>query len=153
MVGLSLAPRTSGGLSDIAHASQLASDLAAFLRALYAIEPAGGPAPGEHNFARGAHISVYDAEARRAIERLHSEIDARLALETWESAVSSHWTGPPVWVHGDVAAGNLLVQNGRLAAVIDFGCGALGDPACDLVIAWTFFDPASRDVFRLDRTG
>ena len=51
----------------------------------------------------------------------------------------------PVWVHGDVATGNLLVRDGRLAAVIDFGTSGVGDPACDMVIAWTFLSGASRD--------
>ena len=55
----------------------------------------------------------------------------------WENALAATWHGRPVWIHGDVAAGNLLVQAGRLAAVIDFGCSGVGDPACDLTIAWT----------------
>ena len=62
--------------------------------------------------------------------------------------MASTWTGPPVWVHGDVTASNLLVLDGRLAAVIDFGCAAVGDPACDLAIAWTFLFGESRDAFR-----
>jgi len=141
-------PGRPAAVADVGDLRRLASDLAAFLRALYSIEPDGGPPPGEYNFERGAHVSVYDAEARRAIDELGDQIDGRLALETWEAALSSQWSGPPVWVHGDVAASNLLIQNGRLAAVIDFGCCAVGDPACDLVIAWTFFDPASRVMFR-----
>ncbi|MER9559481.1 phosphotransferase, partial [Mesorhizobium sp. M0323] len=56
--------------------------------------------------------------------------------------------GPPVWVHGDVASGNLLVEDGKLYAVVDFGSSAIGDPACDLVIAWTEFYGESRQAFR-----
>lgn len=56
--------------------------------------------------------------------------------------------GPAVWVHGDVTPTNLLVREGRLSAVIDFGAMAVGDPACDLMIAWTFFGGAERSVFR-----
>jgi aminoglycoside phosphotransferase (APT) family kinase protein len=56
--------------------------------------------------------------------------------------------GPSVWVHGDVTGSNLLVVNGRLSAVIDFGCSAVGDPACDVTIAWTFFFGDSREAFR-----
>ncbi|MER9183154.1 phosphotransferase, partial [Mesorhizobium sp. M0767] len=56
--------------------------------------------------------------------------------------------GPPVWVHGDVASGNLLVEDGKLCAVVDFGSSAIGDPACDLVIAWTEFYGESRQAFR-----
>jgi len=58
------------------------------------------------------------------------------------------WDRPAVWFHGDIASGNLLVQNGRLSAVIDFGTSGVGDPACDLVIAYTFFSGASRETFR-----
>ena len=56
--------------------------------------------------------------------------------------------GPPVWFHGDIASGNLLVKDGKLAAVIDFGTSGVGDPACDLVIAWTMFAGDSREAFR-----
>jgi aminoglycoside phosphotransferase (APT) family kinase protein len=69
-------------------------------------------------------------------------------LEVWETALASRDAGPPVWVQGDVAANNLLVLDGRLYAVIDFGTTAIGDPACDTVLAWTFLDGASRYAFR-----
>ena len=65
-----------------------------------------------------------------------------------EAALASTWQGPPVWVHGDISASNLLVQAGRLCAVLDFGQLGVGDPACDLAIAWTFFEGASRQAFR-----
>ena len=65
----------------------------------------------------------------------------------WEAALAATWHGSPVWFHGDVAATNLLVKNGRLCAVIDFGSSGVGDPACDLTIAWTFFSGASREAF------
>jgi aminoglycoside phosphotransferase (APT) family kinase protein len=58
------------------------------------------------------------------------------------------WQARPVWVHGDIAATNLLVKGGALNAVIDFGCAGIGDPSCDLVIAWTFLDQAARGIFR-----
>lgn len=66
----------------------------------------------------------------------------------WSEALSDPWQGDPVWIHGDIAVGNLLVKEGRLCAVIDFGQLAIGDPACDLVIAWTFFKEKSRNTFR-----
>ncbi|MFJ6166768.1 phosphotransferase [Micromonospora orduensis] len=66
----------------------------------------------------------------------------------WQAALDAAWAGPAVWFHGDVAYGNLLVRDGRLAAVIDFGCCGVGDPACDTVIAWTLLHGASRDAFR-----
>jgi len=66
----------------------------------------------------------------------------------WDSAMASRWTADPVWLHGDVAAGNLLVRDGRLSAVIDFGGTAVGDPDCDLAIAWTLLSGRSRQTFR-----
>jgi aminoglycoside phosphotransferase (APT) family kinase protein len=74
------------------------------------------------------------------------DIDA--ATEVWEAALAATWHAPSVWVHGDVTGSNLLVVDGRLSAVIDFGCSAVGDPACDVTIAWTFFFGDSRETFR-----
>lgn len=132
----------------IADRATFAADLAAFLAALYAIDAMGGPPPGTHNFHRGGALDVYDAQTRESIEELADVIDATVATEVWDAALDSVWDRPPVWVHGDVTASNLLVADGRLAAVIDFGCAAVGDPACDLVMAWTFFTGESAEVFR-----
>jgi aminoglycoside phosphotransferase (APT) family kinase protein len=85
---------------------------------------------------------------RNSIEALADEIAVSAVMEVWETALAAPWQGPPVWVHGDIAAGNLLVSEARLCAVIDFGCLGVGDPSCDLVIAWTFLDSAGREAFR-----
>jgi len=127
---------------------QFAMSLAQFLSALERIDSAGGPLPGLHNFYRGGNLAVYDAEARRAIAALKNKIEAKAATELWDVALSTSWHGSPVWIHGDVCTGNLLVQDGRLSAVIDFGLLAVGDPACDLPIAWTLFEGESRRIFR-----
>jgi aminoglycoside phosphotransferase (APT) family kinase protein len=127
---------------------RFATDLADFLAAMYRIDPAGGPAPGKHNFFRGGPLSTYDVETRDAIAALDKEIDIHAATEVWEAALAARWNGSPVWVHGDVNATNLLVVDGRLSAVIDFGCSGVGDPACDATIAWTFFFGESREKFR-----
>jgi aminoglycoside phosphotransferase (APT) family kinase protein len=84
----------------------------------------------------------------QAIAALGDEVDADRADEVWRAALAAPWPGPSVWVHGDVSPENLLAAQGRLSAVIDFGCCAVGDPACDTVIAWTFFSGESRRVFR-----
>lgn len=133
---------------NIADLSKFAADLAGFLIALKRIEPTGGPSPGQHNFFRGGPLTVYDGETRQAITALGSRIDASAASAVWEAALAATWQGPPVWFHGDVASGNLLVEDGRLSAVIDFGTSGVGDPSCDLVIAWTLFEGESREVFR-----
>jgi aminoglycoside phosphotransferase (APT) family kinase protein len=138
-------PATTDRIDDT---SAFARDLAAFLAALYAIDASAGPAPGNHNAFRGDPVDMFDAQTRGAIELLAGEIDSAAASEAWDAAVATKWDRPPLWVHGDVTASNLLVADGRLRAVIDFGCAGVGDPACDLVMAWTFFAGESRESFR-----
>lgn len=132
----------------IADDCKFVADLAHFLNALQNISAIGGPLPGAHNFYRGGTLLTYDAETRQAITALKSKIDTDVATEVWEAGITTSWREPPRWVHGDVSAGNLLVNEGKLSAVIDFGMLATGDPACDLTIAWTFFKGESREVFR-----
>jgi aminoglycoside phosphotransferase (APT) family kinase protein len=125
-----------------------ATSLADFLVKLQGVDASIGPPAGAHSFFRGGPLETYDAETRHWIAQLDGLIPARVATEAWEAALAATWHGPPVWFHGDVAAGNLLVVDGRLAAVIDFGCMGVGDPACDLTIAWTLFLEDSREAFR-----
>lgn len=137
-------PAATGRIDD---RKAFAATLAKFLVALQRIDAASGPPSGEHSFHRGGSLAIYDSETRRAIAILGDSIDAKGARDVWEKALSTPWSLASVWFHGDVAASNLLVREGCLAAVIDFGCCGVGDPACDLVIAWTFLD-AGRDAFR-----
>jgi aminoglycoside phosphotransferase (APT) family kinase protein len=65
----------------------------------------------------------------------------------WQAALGATWHHSPVWVHGNISAGNLLVDRGTLSAVIDFGCSGVGDLACDVTIAWTFLSGDSREAF------
>lgn len=124
-----------------------ASDVAAALAGWQALETVDAPAPGEHNFHRGGPLGVYDSEVREALRRLGSRVDARGAIALWEAAVRTSWERPAVWVHGDVASANLLERDGRLCGVLDFGSLAVGDPACDLAIAWTVFRGDARRAF------
>lgn len=126
---------------------QLAFDLANFLKELQAITDVEGPEPGQHNWWRGDHVSVYDKGAREQIAELTNVIDASQALALWDKASSTKWDKKPVWIHGDFAIGNILMDNGKLSAVIDFGGAAVGDPACDLVIAWTYLSGKAREIF------
>lgn len=132
----------------IADPSDFADAIAAFLSALHSIDTDGGPEPGRHNFGRGGPLSIYDAQTREAVAALGSTIDAPAVVDIWEAALASLWPGSPVWVHGDLMPGNILIKDGRLHAVIDFGCCAIGDAACDLVMAWTFFEMDERRRFR-----
>lgn len=128
--------------------AQFAASLAEFLTCLQRVDASDGPPPGRHNFFRGGPLTVYDGETRQAISVLGDRIDATAAVAIWETALAADWRGTPVWFHGDVSPGNLLVDEGRLTAVIDFGTSGVGDPACDLAIAWTFFHDESRRTFR-----
>ncbi len=135
----------SGKIDD---PTEFAVALGHFLTTLQRINPLGGPIPGSHNFFRGGDLSVYDGETRQALKILEGKIDIKAATAVWEKALNSRWKSSPVWVHGDVSAGNLLVKDGKLCAVIDFGNLSVGDPSCDLTIAWTLFSGKARDLFR-----
>lgn len=141
---------TVDGITDL---RQAATDLASFVAAMQRIDPSDGPPPGRHNFFRGVPLVTRDAETREAIAALHGTIDGDAATSAWEAALNAPaWDAPPVWIHGDFSAGNLLVKGGRLSAVIDFGGLGVGDPACDLMIAWELFSGESRDAFRAGLT-
>ena len=140
--GLTASPERIADLPEFAIA------LGQFLAALQRIDATDGPPPGPHNFHRGGLLATYDSETRKAIAALKGRIDAGGATEVWEAARATNWLGSPVWIHGDVSAGNLLVREGRLSAIIDFGMLGVGDPACDLSIAWTLFEGESREAFR-----
>lgn len=128
---------------------QFAFDLADFIKALQRIDTTGGPSPGDHNFWRGVALSMLDEDVRNAIQSLRSTLDVDLVSEVWESALDTEvWKEPPVWIHGDLYDGNLLVKNGRLCGVIDFGGLAVGDPACELIVSWSLFDSETRAAFK-----
>lgn len=134
----------NGTLEDL---DQAAVDLAAFITALRRIDTTGAfPRPPRD---RGSALAEFDEGVRRSIGELGERIDGPAALRAWqESLEAPAWDGPEVWVHGDLLPGNLLVVDGRLAAVIDFGGLNVGDPACDLQPAWNVFAGASRQRFR-----
>ncbi len=124
-------------------------DVARFLGALRTIDATGGPRPGPHCFHRGGPPGHYDDEVREALRTLGSDVDGTCCAAVWSEALATTWSAPPVWFHGDIAPGNLLVDaSGRLAAVLDFGTCGVGDPACDLVLAWTVLRGRAREAFR-----
>jgi aminoglycoside phosphotransferase (APT) family kinase protein len=136
-------------LNNIFNINELALQLAKFLKELQSIDASEGPPGGEHNYYRGCPLTKYKFNewTLSALDTLGNLVDREKCLKIWDRATSTEWTNAPVWIHGDVAPGNLLVTNGRLSAVIDIGVMAVGDPAADLVMAWTFFDNISREVF------
>jgi aminoglycoside phosphotransferase (APT) family kinase protein len=128
---------------------QAADDLAQFVIALQRVDATEGPLAGPHNSFRGVPLAVRDAAVRSAITALHGVIDTDAATAVWEEALQApEWHGPPVWIHGDLQSGNLLAVEGRLSAVIDFGCLGVGDPACELIVAWNLLSAEAREVYR-----
>ncbi|WP_410582230.1 aminoglycoside phosphotransferase family protein [Amycolatopsis sp. lyj-108] len=138
-------PASAGRISDPV---RFALDLAGFLAALRKVDAADGPRPGKHNWFRGATLRTYDASVERALTALDGDIDVGLAREIWQTALDAPWDGVDLWFHGDVAPGNLLLDGGKLAAVIDFGTCGVGDPSCDTAIAWTLLGADGRQAFR-----
>ncbi|MWA10923.1 aminoglycoside phosphotransferase family protein [Streptomyces sp. BA2] len=121
-----------------------AADLAAFVTALRGVDPADAPAA-----YRSGPLAPRDADTRDAISQLRGVIDTDAATAAWDAALRApRWDGPPVWVHADLQPGNLLTADGRLSAVIDFGCMGHGEPAVDLITAWSLLSADARESFR-----
>ncbi|WP_342267642.1 phosphotransferase [Candidatus Tisiphia endosymbiont of Empis tessellata] len=116
--GLKGETTTSAHIADL---GDFATNLAQFLIALQSIDPTDGPLPGLHNFYRGGPLTIYDTETRQAISALSNKIDISTDTKIWEEALTTTWQASPIWIHGDISTGNLLVQEGKLSAVIDFG--------------------------------
>lgn len=127
----------------IADLNQAAVDLAAFVKALRRINTTD--AHPRLRGSRGGPLIEGDEQVRRSIAQLGDRIDHDAALRSWEESLNAPaWDGREVWVHGDLLPGNLLVVDGRLSAVIDWGGLNVGDPACDLQPVWNLFEGDSR---------
>ncbi|MGC5020573.1 aminoglycoside phosphotransferase family protein [Micromonospora sp. DT47] len=136
----------SRGIDDLDRA---AVDLAAFVTALRRIDTTGAFPRAPRS--RGAALAELDDGVRRSVAQLGDRIDGQAALRSWQESLDAPaWDGPDVWLHGDLLPGNLLVVDGRLSAVIDFGGLNVGDPACDLQPAWNVFAGDSRRRFRTE---
>jgi len=123
---------------------QAAIDLGHFVSSMRKISSMDGP-----KCRRGQPLSTRDQETREAIVLLQDTYDTSLLNDLWESALAApEWSGDPVWIHGDLHAGNLLAKDGRITAVVDFGLAGVGDPACDIMVAWTLLTAEAREVFR-----
>jgi len=126
--------------------ARAAADLAAFVATFRSFDPAGAP-----RGARDWHLAEEDGDVRGAIAASDGLIDTAAVRRAWQRALEAPaWDGEPVWAHGDLLPGNLLAVDGRLSAVIDFECMGLADPAFDVIVAWTYLDAATREVFRAE---
>ena len=127
------------------HGETAAAALGHFLRALH--RPAPNDAP--RNPFRGVPLASRTPMLRDHLRDLNGAVDETAALELWERALAAEpWPGPPLWIHGDLHPGNLIVQDGRLSGVVDFGDVTAGDPATDLSVAWMLFPLPTRAGFR-----
>ncbi len=136
----------NGTIEDL---DEAAVDLAAFVRALRQVDTTGAHPRPPHG--RGGPLAQGDEQVRRSISQLGDRIDGAATVRSWEESLEAPaWAGAEVWVHGDLMPGNLLVVEGRLSGVIDFGCLNVGDPACDLLPAWYMFEGENRFRFRAE---
>jgi aminoglycoside phosphotransferase (APT) family kinase protein len=128
----------------LAQPARLAGDIARFVLALRGLDLADAP-----RGSRAAPLGTRDAETRAAIAELDGLVDTDAVTAVWNGALEAPiWAGPPVWTHGDLLRGNLLLRDGRLTGVIDWSCAGVGDPACDLIAAWSVLPAGARDVLR-----
>lgn len=131
-------------VGQISDPASLTQDLASFIHALHRIDLRHGPLSN-----RGVPLQKRDQETRLALKQLEGMMDVEPVSKIWDKALQTPlWSKPPVWVHGDLSPGNILLQKGRLSAVIDFGILGVGDPACDLIIAWNLLPASIRPLFR-----
>ncbi|MFF0477108.1 aminoglycoside phosphotransferase family protein [Streptomyces sp. NPDC004284] len=131
-------------IADLAHA---AVELGRFTAALRGVDASGGPV----SFRGGSVTDWEEGAMMPAVRALGADgtLDAGAVTEAWEAVLRlPAWQGEPVWIHGDLLPGNLLTRDGRLHAVIDFGGLGTGDPACDMMAAWSLLTPATRPAFR-----
>lgn len=121
-------------------AIQAAIDLAALIGTMQKIDPVGAPR------GRGIPLSERDEEIRYWLARFEGN---RTVTAEWERALAAPpWDGKPIWHHGDLDVRNWLVRDGRISGVIDWGTMGVGDPACDVMVAWKLHSRDARDAFR-----
>ena len=126
---------------------QFVKELADALKKLQAVDCQNGPDAGSHNFYRGGNLKVYHQATLDALKSLENRLPVQKLHAIWNQCISKVYTDQPVWVHGDIAPGNILIQNKKFYGLIDFGILAVGDPACDYAMAWTYFDEEARHIF------
>jgi aminoglycoside phosphotransferase (APT) family kinase protein len=134
---------------DLVDPVAAARELAGFVRSLREIDTTGAPVPDDDPFSRGTPLAPRDGMFREALDELREYFDTGLLLAAWEESLAADtWDGTPAWIHGDLMSGNILVADGKLSAVIDFGTARAADPAGDVMAAWFLFEGESRRMYR-----
>lgn len=142
-------PGADANMQPFGDLDQAARDLGQVVAALHEVDSVDGPPHEAPRAGRGVPLSTRDAHVRAAIEQLKGAIDTDAVNDSWAMALEApDWEGVPRWIHGDLQPANLLVEDGRLTGVIDWGGLGVGDPASDLLPAWSFFSSTSRDCYR-----
>jgi aminoglycoside phosphotransferase (APT) family kinase protein len=132
-----------GSIRETAHT------LGRFVTELQGIDMTGAPPPGTQGFIRGLPLVGRDSSFRAALAQCDGLVNVERVRQVWDDALAApEWDRPPVWLHADLIPGNLLLQDGRLAGVLDFGAMATGDPAYDVTPAWHLLDRDTRPAFR-----
>ncbi len=136
---------TNAAAVPLSSPAAAAEALAGFVAALHEPAPADAPA----NPLRGVPLATRDRAVRSSLDVLGTTVDQAALRARWERACAlPPWNGAPLWLHGDLHPGNVLVRDGSVAAVVDFGDLTAGDPATDLAVAWMLFTPPVRARFR-----
>jgi aminoglycoside phosphotransferase (APT) family kinase protein len=147
-------PGADATQTPVADPRQFARDLANFIRALQRIETTGWPPPEPERCSRAEPLATRDAETRACIAELeslglHDAATSAAVMAVWDAALAEPlYSGPPIWAHADLSPLNFIVRDGRLSAIIDWGGLGVGEPACDLIPAWSAFSGEAREVFR-----
>jgi aminoglycoside phosphotransferase (APT) family kinase protein len=142
-------PGTTFRLDQLDDPQAGARRLADFLHHLQQIDTTGAPTPPDSPFSRGTPLAARDSLFREAVDQLRDDFDTGLVLAAWEQSLAADtWTGPPRWIHGDLMPGNVLIADGRLTAIIDFGTAWAADPAADILAAWHLWRGPTRQAFR-----
>lgn len=133
----------------LANRQDIARQLAAFILEIRGIAPDTAFLAGKANNYRGAPLALRDTAVCSALADISDEVDAAALAAIWKDALGAEdSSGAPVWLHGDIHAGNLLLRSDVLVGVIDFGLAGVGERACDIAPAWSLFDAGARTDFR-----
>ncbi len=140
---------TNAIVTDVHDDDEVAYALGRFVHELHALDAHLGPVAGAHNFHRGVPLVARDSATLAALDASREFVDVDTLRRIWQEALAlPPWSDDGVWVHGDLAPGNVLIHGGELVAVIDFGGLGVGDPAVDMLIAWNYLSPRARQRFR-----